>query len=71
MEQLKFELLRSFGFDPQQLYPIELVLFLFLACRVLCRAVCAVRACAVSCMPCATTRNNARLLEEKNLQSLE
>ena len=30
MEQLKFELLRSFGFDPQQLYPVELVLFLFL-----------------------------------------
>ena len=29
MEQLKFELLRRFGFDPQQLYPVELVLFLF------------------------------------------
>ena len=29
MEQLKFELLRRHGFDPQQLYPVELVLFLF------------------------------------------
>ena len=28
MEQLKFELLRRLGFDPQQLYPVELVLAL-------------------------------------------
>jgi hypothetical protein len=30
MEQLNFELLRRFGFEPQQLYPVELVVFLFL-----------------------------------------
>jgi hypothetical protein len=30
MEQLKFELLRRLGFDPQELYAVELVLFLFL-----------------------------------------
>ena len=29
MEQLKFELLRRLGFETQELYAVELVLFLF------------------------------------------